>query len=168
MEQMSAPGGLQDAWSRKTTLLAIDPGAKTGWALFLDIGGWRLQNCGVTSADSLEEWPGLKKLDQVVIESPIRPNPGTPRPADILTLARNIGRYQERFKAFPVELVEPRAWKGTVQKDIMTNRIIASLSQRDLAVHNLYKGGYAHNMTDAVGLGLWAVKQPFMRAPRRK
>ncbi len=150
----------------KTSLLAIDPGARTGWALFLKSDVWHLVACGVVSPTEPPTWPGTKHIDQVVIEDPVIYARGKARPQDILKLARIVGRYEERFAAHPVELVAPRTWKGSVDGDIMVRRIQASLNPLDRKVHDRYTGGYAHNMTDAVGLGLWAQKQPFMLRPR--
>jgi hypothetical protein len=157
------------SWHEKHTLLAIDPGAKTGWALFARVDGWRLQAAGIASPND-RTWPGLKKIDQIVIEAPIRPNPHTPRPADILTLSRTIGMYLERFHENAIELVDPHTWKGSVPKEIFTRRIEAALSPADRETCARLKFTYAastvHNMLDAIGLGYWAQKQPFMRAPR--
>lgn len=155
-------------WDRKTSLLAIDPGARTGWALFLEVGGWHLAASGVVSPTEPPTWPGLSKIDQVVIENPVIYPHSKARPKDILTLARTVGRYQERFDRHPIELVEPRTWKGSVDGDIMVRRIEAALTPRDLAAYGkaTCRSSEKHNMTDAVGIGQWALKQPFMRSPR--
>jgi hypothetical protein len=154
-------------WRRKTSLLAIDPGAHTGWALFLESGGWHLAACGVASPTSDMPWPGTKTLDQVVIEDPVIYPHSKARPADLMKLARIVGRYEERFAhARAIELVTPRSWKGSVDGDIMLKRIEAALTMADRTVYDLYSGGYKHNMTDAVGLGLWALKQPFILKAR--
>lgn len=164
------------SWTEKHTLLAIDPGAKTGWALFARVGApsvqpWALQAAGIASPDGPRDWPGMKHLDQVVIEAPVRPNPHTPRPADLLTLSRTIGRYIERFSDYTTELVEPHKWKGSVAKEIFLRRIEASLSPADRDMYKrltfTYAASIVHNMLDAIGLGLWAQKQPFMREPRK-
>ena len=140
-------------------LLAIDPGSKTGWAWY---GGGRLLGCGVVSPSDTIEVP--RGLDMVVIENPeIYPN-SPARPADILKLARIVGRYEERFSARAkyLELVPPHKWKGSVSKDIMLKRIEESTPLLDRPAMLAYQGGYRHNMVDAVGLGRWALKQPFV------
>jgi hypothetical protein len=151
----------------KTSLLAIDPGARTGYAWFQHFvnDGWFLQGGGVCSPDSAELLGD--PFNQVVIENPVIYPHSKARPADILTLARIVGRYQERFRHCPIELVEPRRWKGTIDPDIMLRRIEVALTARDRAVYNSYTGGYKHNFTDAVGLGKWAVAQPFMAKDRK-
>jgi|ERR1700690_2820420 len=140
------------------SLLALDPGARTGWASYV---GGKLVGCGVVSPNELLETPG--KGDMVVIENPqIYPN-SPARPADILKLARIVGRYEERYgyRWKHIELIEPHQWKGSVPKDIMLKRIEDATPLTDRPALLAYQGGYRHNMIDAVGLGRWALKQPF-------
>jgi hypothetical protein len=87
--------------------------------------------------------------------------------SSILKLARCVGRYEERFSDTLIELVAPRDWKGTIDGDIMVKRIQAALTPSEAAVLAAYTGGYAHNAVDAIGLGKWSLRQPFMRQPRR-
>ncbi len=142
------------------SLLAIDPGARTGWAAFgLYASGWQLQGAGVVTPDA----EFAHRMDLTVIENPVIYPNSRARPADILKLARIVGRYEERFKDSYVELVEPRKWKGTVDGDIMVRRIEAAMTPYEKEVLAAYKGGYRHNAVDAVGLGKWALRQPFMR-----
>ena len=144
------------------TLLAIDPGLHTGWAFFINAEGWHVTAAGVAAPDD-PQWSPLRKYDLVVIENPqIYPN-SPARPADILKLARIVGRYEERFAGSPIELVLPRAWKGTVPKKVMIARIEASMDDRARGACAAFKGGYRDNMLDAVGLGQWAIQQPFVR-----
>lgn len=140
------------------SLLAIDPGAKTGWAWYIC---GTLVGCGVVTPD---QDPGTPKTDMVVIENP-QIYPYSPaRPADILTLARIVGRYEERYgrRAAVVKLVHPHEWKGSIDGDIMCKRIEAATPLQDRPALLSYKGGYRHNMIDAVGIGRWALKQPFV------
>lgn len=53
---------------------------------------------------------------------------------------------------------KPREWKGTVPKDVMTERILSwlSLSERDRIQD---AGAKTHNIVDGVGLGLWALRR---------
>lgn len=147
-----------------TTLLAIDPGAKTGWALYHPFNeGWTLTGCGVGTPNDLGFIPP-RNISIVVIEEPqIYPN-SPARPADILKVQRIVGRYEERFStAKYMHFVHPHAWKGSVPKDIMLARIEVNTPLRDRPAMASYKGGYRHNMVDAVGLGRWALTQPFMK-----
>lgn len=146
-----------------TSLLAIDPGACTGYALFQKYaeGRWALVNAGAYPPDRrvfLEPYT-------VVIESPqIYPN-SKARPADILTLARIVGRYQERYDSSEQVLVSPHEWKGSVNGDIMIARIESALNRTEIEIAaraDLPKSKY-HNMIDAIGIGKWALRQPFAR-----
>lgn len=149
------------------SLLAIDPGARTGWAFFQAWPqGWRLDGCGVVQPDvSL----GISNPDIVVIENPQIYANGKADPDDILKLARLVGRYEERFrKASLIELVRPREWKGSIDGDIMCARIEAAMTPEEKVVAAAYKGGYRHNMIDAIGLGKWAARlRPAIRARAR-
>jgi hypothetical protein len=147
------------------SILAVDPGAKTGWCLLLDIGGWHVAACGVASPDDTTWTPmAPKKLDLVVIEKPmIYPN-AKARPNDIITLALVAGRYRERFsEAKRVEYVLPREWKGTIDGDVMTKRIEAALVYKDMpavnAMRKVATGSVQHNAIDAVGIAKWATLQ---------
>lgn len=147
-----------------TSLLAIDPGAHTGMAYFaLHDGAWRLMEAFVCTPDDCS-FP--VRPDLVVIECPTRVFDQATI-GSILKLARVAGRYEERFAGTLVELVAPRDWKGTIDGDIMVERIKNSMSGHEAAVLARYKGGYAHNAVDAIGLGKWALRQPFMRQARR-
>ncbi len=152
-------------WGRPVSLLAIDPGKATGWALFIEAGGWHLSACGVAKPDD-HAWTPLaaSKIDRVVIENPqIYPN-SPARPNDILTLARVVGRYEERFQdAASVTLVTPHQWKGSVKGDVMTKRIEAALTPHEATILSMRK--YTHDTLDAIGLAKWALKQlSIMRA----
>jgi hypothetical protein len=144
------------------SLLAIDPGARTGGALFMCFAGvWTLTWAGVVRPTDRERFP-VKTADLVVIECPTRVYDQA-TVGSILKLARVVGRYEELFADTHVELVEPRAWKGTIDGDIMLKRIEAALTETERQVVGRWTGGYAHNMLDAIGLGKWAIRQPFMR-----
>ena len=107
-------------------LLVIDPGANSGFARFdrRAAGDWRLVSAMVASPEvrSLDQL--FAKPDIVVIENPqIYPH-SRARPADILKLARIVGRYEERFAdARQMRLVHPHEWKGSIAGDIMVERI---------------------------------------------
>jgi hypothetical protein len=146
-----------------TTLLAIDPGAATGVALFF-IGpdcAPVLVNANVFAPDDVG-WARYMP-DIVVIEDPqIYPH-AKARPNDILTLAKLVGRYQERFKNCRVRLVHPHEWKGSVSGDIMVARIESALTPAEMKIVEGLPKGTKHNAVDAVGLGKWSFRQPWMR-----
>jgi len=155
-------------WDRVVILLAIDPGACTGFAAFRD---GDLYAAGTSSPDEADGvWPLLACTDLVVIENPrIYPRQKAD-PNSILKLARCVGRYEERFGRSGrtrVQLIEPHDWKGSIPKAIMTNRIEAALTTAERALLPDLPKTKRHNMLDAIGLGKWSLKQPFAQQPRR-
>jgi hypothetical protein len=139
------------------SLLAIDPGARTGYAYFLrEKDTWALVGAAV-SAPSVY-YPCALSPDYVVIECPDRIF-SYARTKDILKLARIVGRYEERYESSSLLLVTPHAWKGSVNGDIMTARIRAALTAPEAEIVR----GLDHNGLDAVGLGKWAVRQARFR-----
>ena len=101
--------------------------------------------------------------DIVVIENPqIYPH-SKARPSNILQLARVVGRYEERFKGARQKLVSPHEWKGSINGDIFTARICAAMTPAERQLLRSISDGVVHNAIDAVGLGKWAFRQPWMR-----
>ena len=138
--------------------LAIDPGVDTGFAVF-DVKG-ALVDCGLS-----DRFPTFG-ISLAIIECPQvypgRNSKGDPN--DLIVLAVRVGRYQERLEAAGarVTLVLPRAWKGTVPKDIHNARVIRDLSPEAAAV--VLEGcrgvvaSKVNNIIDAIGLGSWAFR----------
>lgn len=134
-------------------ILGIDPGLDTGWAI-LDDGG-QLFSCGLGMP------PRVIKKCVVFIERPkiypARSMKGDPN--DIVTLAIQVGRYSERYEvmACDVRHVYPRDWKGTVDGDVMVNRIISRLDASESqvllsALEEIRAKSKHHNVVDAIGL----------------
>lgn len=141
------------------SLIAIDPGNKTGIAIF--------RNQKLLGAD-VEEGDLARGILHghnfggclVVIEFP-RWYPHTHKVDwnDLIDLAGVAGRlrgYYERQNA-KVEYVRPRTWKGTVRKDVHNKRVLAALTdeERALLPKRPRTKDYDHNLVDAVGIGLW-------------
>ncbi len=82
-------------------------------------------------------------------------------PNDLLPLAAVQGGIVACLDllAFPVGQVRvylPRSWKGTVRKEIFTDRIRARLDVAETAIDAAVRPeSLRHNATDAVGLGLY-------------
>lgn len=139
-------------------LIAIDPGADSGWAVFYDNV---LVSCGLNG----EPAPVPAQVDLVVIERPkVYPGGRTKSPDAIVTLALNAGEWAGRFRAhaFDVRYVEPRTWKGTVDGDVCTRRILKALSSGERDAYedamrlDKVPSKKKHNVVDAIGIGLWA------------
>ena len=138
-------------------LLAIDPGEDTGVSVWnLETGS--LEWCTVVSPD---EAIGRYIPHRVVIEEPQVYMRSKANPADIISLARKVGRYEERYRYAEVTLVHPSEWKGNIDKDVMLNRIEGALTPEERDVVSKYNGpkGKRHNMIDSIGLGKFFLKK---------
>jgi len=139
------------------TFLAIDPGRDTGWAV--------LREDGILSSCGLGDPPLAFNGHRVLVERPqiYRGRASKADPNDLITLAIQVGRYKERFmsRGCSVEEIIPHTWKGTVDPDVLCNRIVSSLTDDercvlDSALLSVAKSKQ-HNVIDAVGLGKWSV-----------
>lgn len=144
-------------------LLAIDPGTVTGWALFTSAK--RLLACGLNDPSACR-WHVPSAFSKVVIERPkIYPGGRTKNPNDVLSVAINAGEWAGRYKhqGCEIEYVEPSGWKGQTPKEIQHRRDWArlSLEEQDVvsAAGKSMPASKRHNMLDAVGIGLWAVRK---------
>jgi hypothetical protein len=141
-------------------LLAIDPGADTGWALF--------DSCRRLSACGLNNLPEVRPGHRILIECPrLRPR-GEKNPNAILLVARNAGEYGGRYSSFGVvEYLTPNDWKGNLRKSVSATR---SKHKLDYKEHGIVEEAFAslpgrnglapskrHNVWDAIGLGLHGV-----------
>lgn len=146
-------------------LLAIDPGESDGWAVFQN---GRLAACGrhVRERD-------FEGVDLVVIEKPQIYVLGKSKadPNDLISLAIKVGRLAERVERITgtdADLVRPQEWKGSVPKEIHNRRVIDALSADEACIAadalKLVPEKQRHNVIDACGLGLWAVKQKGLRS----
>ena len=136
------------------TLLAIDPGIKTGWAL-IDSAGIIL-SCGAG-----QSWPSAT-LALIELPQVYRPGSSAARPEDLITLAVRVGQYKERLEVAGalVELVHPASWKGQLDKNTHHRRILRDLSAQDRP--GVLEGltgltpKRAEDVWDAIGLAKWA------------
>lgn len=144
-------------------ILCIDPSSTPshiGWAIFSD---HTLRSCGRQAPPSRL----LANIAEAVIERPvIYPHGKTPNPNSIVLLAVTVGELAGVLTAngVSVRYVEPRAWKGTLDKDTCCRRAWSRLRPgNEQSVAALFrpessgkvKGGKDH-VLDAIGIGLWA------------
>ncbi len=150
-------------------LLAIDPGADTGWALF---GRGVLCACGLGEPPDDVDSPWMYGCEfeylKVLIECPrLRPR-GEKNPNSILLVARNAGEWGGRyFGVGEVSYLTPNDWKGSTPKATANARTWRSLNEGERGVVDLAfakakgrKGlakGKRHNVLDAIGIGLHGV-----------
>lgn len=135
-------------------ILAIDPGNVSGWAMS---HAGAMVGCGVAKAPT---WAiseiGNWEFDLLVVERPQVYPDDREKANNLITLAMTAGRFLERYRAKRVLTPHPREWKGSVPKPIHNRRTIAKLTQRE---SGMLPGAPDHNMLDAIGLLLWAIKR---------
>lgn len=150
--------------SRHRGVTAVDPGKRSGWAIFVDAA---LVEAGVWSeVDMLEAGTPIVELGPAVavIELPvIYPlGRGEGDPNDLIDLAVLVGDLRGFYRraGLDVVLVKPRTWKGTTPKPIHNERVLRALTpaERALLPRRPRAKGFDHNMLDAIGLGLWQLK----------
>lgn len=143
-----------------SSLLALDPGATTGWAFFQD---GLLEAAGYVKSTERFYYKPKKTLNvrSVLIELPQERHQGGKKTdvRSIITLAVRVGELKREWESrgAQVELVWPTTWKGSVPKKIHNRRVLAALSKAERALLPLRPRAkdHDHNMLDAVGEGLW-------------
>jgi hypothetical protein len=81
---------------------------------------------------------------------------------DLISLAIFVGSAATRLLSLGLQPVfyEPSAWKGSVPKDVMIERIKRRLSPEEHARVDLPRAkSLHHNIWDAVGIGLYHLKR---------
>ena len=158
-------------------LLSIDPGFRYfGYCVFNESND--IQEADCINLDSVSDWdkwtrqpPSFSKFSELIeslewekdceaiIEFP-QIHRDTPNPDDILMLTSACGAYTSILQSygFKVSWVRPRAWKGTVPKKVMYNRILAKVKDFE---YTKIKSVKNHNTIDAVGIGLWKKSQKY-------
>jgi hypothetical protein len=162
-------------------MLSFDPGADTGWGVFvpgpsgaLDRSA-RLVSCGLSTAKKPSmPAPGNEctlapaggcygPIRRVVSERP-KYYPQSKVPAkDLITLAIRAGMTAGPYAAAgaEVEFFEPWEWKGVVPKDTHHQRLWSKLTPTEQnLVSNAARGiapSKRHNIMDGIGIGLFAL-----------
>jgi hypothetical protein len=151
------------------SIIAIDPGKRTGWAIFqdaalVDAGTFNEIRMLTEDAPMVGIMPAIAVIELPVIY-PLGKGKGDPN--DLIALAVLVGdlRGFYRLAGFAIELVKPRTWKGTVPKHIHHSRVLAALMGRERALLPKRPNAkdFDHNMLDAVGLGLWFLSKEGIR-----
>lgn len=148
-------------------IVAVDPGKRhIGIACFL---GTEL--VGAQHIKSKLEWPECvndlafqafefyKEFAKVRLETLVLEYPQIGRqwakgdPNDLLDLAYTQGAITHVLLPRALEVIRPQTWKGTVDADIVLERIKNKLTDREKQPTVLRSNN--HNALDAVGIGLW-------------
>jgi hypothetical protein len=159
-------------------LLAIDPGLRgVGLAYFVDatlVHANYVPNTveGVGPA----AWFGMGdavyhymkdrgyRVDVYVTEYPqvYKVSPGDPN--DLIQIAAVAAACGCSFNLERAVGYRPRAWKGTTPKTRHHPRILAKLSDEEKATIAEKRKTYAHNVYDAIGLGIYELEHTGVRA----
>jgi len=149
-------------------ILAVDPGINTGWARVRD---GRLSSCGLVRAATPRALRQMVEerspFDRLVVEKPqvYRSRKSRGDPNDLIDVAVFagcvLGAADAAEERFAHELVVPRDWKGTIDKDVMIRRVLAWLREDERGVFERAgaPASLAHNVVDAVGLGIWYARR---------
>ena len=158
--------------------LAFDVGlASIGTALFIKrklVLSW-LQESNPTKARGPDAWKHAARTyqdyglcpDSIVIETMKIYKPQDIRKVidarDILELQGIAGALANQWPDSIAYGVEPGGWKGQIKKQTMTNLIRATVKAYDWDSKIVLPSAneLAHNVYDAVGLGIWAHGLPF-------
>ena len=143
-------------------LAAVDPGVSVaGWAIF---EGDRLTMCGLAMGNTwyqtARDLPDIH-ADILVVEHPVAYPRSAVNPNNLIKLGIMAGAAAMSFDAAEVLAPTPREWKGQTPKEIHNRRVLLKLTPIEKAIHGQVKVPQylVHNMTDAVGLGLWALNR---------
>jgi hypothetical protein len=146
-------------------LIAIDPGTlnRTGVAVF---GGGDLRAAFLedeANPRTLNDWVTWWQNEdaECVCEFPVIYPGGRGKGDgnDLLQVARVAGRMTAGFAPSQITYVAPRTWKGNVPKAIMGQRILSKLTPEELKVLPKLSKALLHNVIDAVGIGLYALRR---------
>jgi len=96
----------------------------------------------------------LIELPQIYPGSKSKGNPN-----DLIQLAFAAGRIAGKFAH--TTTVSPRAWKGTIKKEVMLRRILSKLTDKELFMLKALKlpPSKEKECIDALGIGLWHFKR---------
>jgi hypothetical protein len=155
-------------------LIAIDPGLQcTGIAVF-DAGVLKAVHgvCTSASDDLVTRVLAVVAVvrgagegaSQCVIEMPLLYPNGKIKGSgnDIVKLATLAGASMAALPHCRVQAVPPAGWKGQVPKKIHQPRILAKLSAAERALVDKAErryGAKTHNIIDAIGIGLYALRR---------
>lgn len=140
-------------------LISIDPGEKAGIAVFYDQRLVRVELV-VGAVDRGWVWSGPYGLP-VVCEMPQKYVGSIIDMQTLLTLSFSAGYLVSSTQPSSLSLVFPREWKGQRPKQVdnaFTLRVLCDQERHILEASGIPRS-QRHNVIDAIGLGLWALKR---------
>lgn len=153
-------------------LFSIDPGEHCRFATWdCAFRSFQLVACGTwVTQEAVGDDTRLVIEDQVIYP-PRRGFKGTKNPKSIIHLAHQAGHVTSIFggpQSPRVKWVLPKSWKDGTAKPkkaadwasyVIHRLVLAALAEHERALYvtalMLYPDGQKHDLTDAVGLGLW-------------
>ena len=143
-------------------MMSVDPGTKaTGWAVWEDRA---MVLCGLARGrnwlQTVRAMPRIEVTDLWLEDQQIYRNSGVDAHS-LLAVSRVVGAVAFHVPAKKVELVRPATWKGQVPKEICNRRTYSRLTPSEKILVELANCSESlkHNLLDAVGIGLWAIKR---------
>ncbi len=152
-------------------IVAIDPGVKASGVACFDGGSlvsafWARES----GARSMEAEVILRASSAfgfsagevvAVVEEPITVRGRAFRGSteSLLKLSQSIGALRAMLQSIGtrVELTSVRAWKGNVPTEALQERLLRKLDEDEKLRIEWPAQSYAHNIVDAISLGLWAL-----------
>lgn len=160
---------------KEPEVFAVDPGWNvTGWAWFVNK---KLEACGIVKVDGdlgdfifnlqnvrADLSPIFAGAPCVVVEVPlIRPERvERAEPNDLMKLALVAGAAAAVMDSpANTRTVHPSSWKGGRPKKVDNPYTLGLLSKAESAIYKEAEApaSLRHNMIDAIGLGLWALRR---------
>jgi len=140
------------------SVLAIDPGAKTGWALSRD---QTIVAAGLVRLDKGDRMRVFADLAEVWCELPCWQRGDTPaRINDLFVTARRAGALV--VQACPdidpetVHWISPHLWKHSVDKALHNSRVLKRMTDQEKALIGDVPVALVNNVLDAIGLNMYA------------
>lgn len=137
-------------------ILTIDPGKRQcGWAIFLHD---RLYACGLWR----DEIRSSQAVTRTIVEIPqvYTRTKSKGDPNDLIDIAVKGGWLAGKMAPYAtLEMIRPQQWKGTVDPEVMLDRIYNRLTDVEQALLSAAPcpASLRHNIVDAIGIGLHAV-----------
>jgi hypothetical protein len=143
-------------------LLAIDPGARTGFAVLNSDAA--LCDCGSEARDDLiARLAPYRGIPAIVLELPfyrgVERTPGDPN--QLIKLAACVAEQAGRLAgtATVISMLKPDEWKGRIKKEVHQNRFAERIGRTVPETWRAYWDAANHDTRDAIALLHWAAEK---------
>lgn len=140
------------------TIIAIDPGERSGFAILDPSGMWVAWGCSTDSRNSRD--PIVRSAGDCVAVVETWTLQGPWNRSAVLGLAESAGRWIDTFREFGIEVVRvlPQSWKGSVLagNPVGRKRGDAKRLSRERASRAVGRPVEDDNAADAICIALWA------------